>query len=75
MAGKFKMVWEQEEVTLDFEGDAGTPIDLLEVAGEKGREMLLEIMCINYPAEVEKMLAQTWHNPIRRRRVLGGTAQ
>lgn len=67
---KFRMQWGQQEVTLDFEGESGTPIDLLEALGERGRWMLLGVLAINYAEEVEQMIKLTWVNPIRRRRVI-----
>lgn len=68
---KFRMQWEQEEVTLDFESESGTPVDLLEALGERGRWMLLGVLTINYAEEVEQMIKLTWENPVRRRRVIG----
>ncbi len=61
MAG-FKLIWEQQEpVTIDFESEAVTPVELLEVLGPRGRAMLLEVLCINYEDETLQMLkATTW---------------
>lgn len=70
---KFTMDWEQKSVTFNFEGEAGTPVDLLAVAGPEGREMLLEVLCINYSEEVEQMIETTWLNPVRRPKGPGST--
>jgi hypothetical protein len=58
---KLNIYWEQKQVSVKLEEPLGgmtgtTPLNILEQIGPKGREMFLEILAINYRAELDSMV-------------------
>ncbi len=58
---KIKLYWEQESVETELPDGGCSPVTLLEAVGEKGREMLLEVLVINYRQETKAMIREVEH--------------